>query len=106
MSIQRDLQNVIVQRNQPVKDDYNRANDNYLDDHQSEVAIYGLTGGIMVNMSLLVHDSTHQGLSPDKSIERGMRIVTDSGKIYYVDDADTNGRLNQMALKRIEGLHG
>lgn len=104
MSIQRHLETAVVQINTPVKDDYNRPIDSYADDHQTEVAIYNLTGGIMVNMALLVHESTHQGLSPDKSIVPGNRIVT-TRSTYYVDDADPSGRLNQLALKKIEGLN-
>ena len=104
MNIQRAMEEAIIQRNEPVKDDYNRYLDNFVEDHMSEIAIYNLTGGIMVNMSLLIHDSTHQGLSPDKTITRGMRIQTQSS-LYYVDDADPKGRLNQLALKRIEGLN-
>lgn len=104
MSVYRHLEAAIVQINKPVKDEHNRYQDSYTEDHMSEVAIYSLSGGIMINMNLLVHESTHQGLSPDKSIKRGMRLIC-RDHAYYVDDADDSGRLNQLALKRIEGLN-
>lgn len=104
MNIQRAMEPCVVQVNEPIKDEFSRFQDNFIDSHQSMVAIFELTGGINVNMSLMVHESTHQGLTPDKDIERGMRIVTYKGT-YYVDNADPKGRLNQLALKRIEGLN-
>lgn len=104
MNIQRALEPCIVERNHPKKDQYDRYQDDFKEERQSVIAIYELTGGIMVNMSLLVSDTTHQGLTPDKDIQRGMRISTYKG-MYYVDNADPKGRLNQLALKRIEGLN-
>lgn len=104
MNIQRALEPCVVEKNFPKKDAHNRFLDDYKEIKQSVVAVYDLTGGIMVNMSLLVSDTTHQGLTPDKEIEKGMRISTYK-HTYYVDDVDTKGRLNQLALKRIDGLN-
>lgn len=102
MSINRDMQSVVLQVKTGDDSSTGAKIDGWIDYKTIRVAIYK-TNDMAVTQSVKYRESTHTGLTYEREIkESECRLVDKSGTVYEITSADTSGRLTGLLMKVVD----
>lgn len=98
MSINRDMQEYVLQHNEPMRSPSGAQKANWIEIDRIQAAVYK-KNDMKVSASEKYIESTHTGVTRCKEIDsNGYRIIRD-GVVYEITDCNTEGRLTNLLLK-------
>lgn len=104
MSINRDMKSVTLEKKTIVQSSSGQKKETWVEDKAIDLAIYPVSGAVMLSNNVEFNQSTNTGLTIEKAInetkkENGNRI-NDNGDIYNINFVNASGRYTQLLLQK------
>ncbi|SMC17198.1 hypothetical protein SAMN02745134_00256 [Clostridium acidisoli DSM 12555] len=105
MSIKRDMKNVSLEKKSIVQGLSGQPKEIWEEDKTIDLAIYPVSGSVMLSNNVQFNQSTNTGLTTEKAIietktKDGNRI-NDNGTIYNINFVNVAGRYTQLLLQKV-----
>jgi hypothetical protein len=105
MSIKRDMKNVSIEKKDIIQSPSGQPKETWVVDKTIDLAIYPVSGSVMLSNNVQFNQSTNTGLTTEKTIKEtktkdGNRI-NDNGDIYNINFVNSAGRYTQLLLQKV-----
>lgn len=104
MSIKRDMKSVTLEEKDIIQSPSGQPKEIWVADKTIDLAIYPVSGSVMLSNNVQFNQSTNTGLTIEKAIietktKDGNRI-NDNGTIYNINFVNAAGRYTQLLLQK------
>lgn len=99
--LNRDMIPCVLEKKEKVKQPSGASKEVWVVDKEIYIAIYDIDDRINTQ-SVRFNNSTHTGLTAEKSIREGINRLNGKGTIYTIEGCKLKGRLTQLLLKKVD----